>query len=81
MIRGETSHYDVVVEQSARGMIDVAQRHLIPVINGVLTTENHDQALARSGGEKCDKGAECVDAALEMMNTIRRMTAKNPLRS
>ncbi len=61
VIRGETYHFEVVAGESARGVMDVALEFGIPVANGILTTENEAQALAR-----LDKGAEAVRAALEL---------------
>lgn len=61
VIRGETSHYDYVCEQVSAGCMQVMLDFQIPVIFGVLTTENEEQAEAR-----VNKGAECVDAALAM---------------
>ena len=61
VIRGETYHFDVVANESARGVMDVALDSGIPVGNGILTTEDEAQALARR-----DKGAEAVRVALEM---------------
>jgi 6,7-dimethyl-8-ribityllumazine synthase len=70
VIRGETSHYDQVCDAAARGALDTGLRHGLPVIFGVLTTENRDQALARSGGAKGDKGRDCALAVLEMVGTL-----------
>ena len=61
VIRSETYHFEVVSNESARGVMDVALEFGIPVANGILTTENEEQARAR-----LDKGAEAVRAALEM---------------
>ena len=61
VIRGETFHFEVVAGESARGLMDVALEFGIPVGNGILTTEDEAQALAR-----LDKGAEAVRVALEM---------------
>ncbi|OGA15012.1 MAG: 6,7-dimethyl-8-ribityllumazine synthase [Betaproteobacteria bacterium RIFCSPLOWO2_02_FULL_66_14] len=61
VIRGETYHFEVVADQSARGLMDVALDCGVPVANGILTTENEAQALARR-----DKGGEAVRVALEM---------------
>jgi 6,7-dimethyl-8-ribityllumazine synthase len=66
VIRGETSHYDVIVNESARGLMQVACDSGIPVSNGVLACENEAQALARAGGAEGNKGAEAALAALEM---------------
>ena len=70
VIRGETSHYDYVCEQAARGALDTGLRHQVPVIFGVLTTENRAQAEARAGGDHGDKGRDCALAALEMVGVI-----------
>ena len=61
VIRGETYHFQVVAEHSARGVMDVALDFGVPVANGILTTEDEAQAKARLG-----KGAEAVQVALEM---------------
>ena len=61
VIRGETYHFEVVANESARGVMDVALECGVPVANGILTTEDEAQALAR-----CDKGAEAVRVAVEM---------------
>ena len=66
VIRGETSHYDVVCNQVSNGCMQVMLQYDIPVILGVLTTENFAQAMARVDGTKCFKGYEVVDAALHM---------------
>lgn len=70
VIRGETSHYDYVCESAARGVLGTGLRYQIPVVFGVLTTENRDQAEARAGGDHGDKGKECALAALEMIGVI-----------
>ncbi len=61
VIRGETYHFEVVANESARGVMDVALDFGLPVANGILTTENEAQAEAR-----LDKGAEAVRVAVEM---------------
>lgn len=61
VVRGETYHFEVVANESARGVMDVALEFGIPVANGILTTEDEAQAEAR-----LDKGAEAVRTALEM---------------
>ena len=61
VIRGETHHFEIVANESARGLIDVALEFGLPIANGILTTEDEPQALAR-----LDKGAEAVRVALEM---------------
>jgi 6,7-dimethyl-8-ribityllumazine synthase len=61
VVRGETYHFDLVANESARGVMDVALEFGIPVANGILTTDDEAQAEAR-----LDKGAEAVRVALEM---------------
>ncbi len=70
VIRGETDHYDYVCQQVSYGCQQVALKCDIPVIFGVLTTENEAQALARAGGDEGNKGAEAVNAALEMIEIM-----------
>lgn len=66
VIRGETSHYDHVVEECARGLMDVQLSTGVPCAFGVLTVENYDQAIARSGGGKRDSGRHAAEAVLTM---------------
>lgn len=61
VVRGDTYHFEVVSNESARGVMDVALEFGIPVANGILTTDDEAQALARA-----DKGAEAVRVAVEM---------------
>ena len=67
VIRGETSHYDYVCGESARGIMDVQLRSGVPCAFGVLTVENMDQALARAGGGKRDQGRHAAEAVLAMV--------------
>jgi 6,7-dimethyl-8-ribityllumazine synthase len=66
VIRGETSHYDHVCAEAARGIQDVQLRTGVPCAFGVLTVENMDQALARTGGAKRDQGRHAAEAVLAM---------------
>jgi 6,7-dimethyl-8-ribityllumazine synthase len=66
VIRGETSHYDYVCTESARGIMDVQLRTGVPCAFGVLTVENLDQALARTGGGKRDQGAHAAEAVIAL---------------
>lgn len=70
VIRGETTHYDYVCQQVSNGIQQVALDHLIPVIFGILTTENSDQARERLGGNHGHKGKDAADTALEMVQLI-----------
>ncbi len=66
VIRGETSHYDYVCGEAARGIQDVQLRTGVPCGFGVLTVENMDQALARAGGGKRHQGRDAAEAVLRM---------------
>jgi 6,7-dimethyl-8-ribityllumazine synthase len=70
VIRGETGHYDFVAGECARGIQDAQLATGIPVVFGVLTTDNLDQALERSGDDD-NKGAESARTALEMVAVLR----------
>ena len=71
VIRGETYHFEIVANESARGLMDVALEFGLPVANGILTTEDEPQALAR-----LDKGAEAVRVAVEMWKLRARLKAE-----
>ena len=66
VIRGETDHYDFVCGEAARGIQDVQLRTGVPCAFGVLTVENMDQALARTGGGKRDQGEHAAQAVLAL---------------
>ena len=66
VIRGETDHYDYVCDQVSYGTQRVMHEYNLPVIFGILTTHNKEQALERVGGKKGHKGKYCVQAALAM---------------
>jgi len=68
VIRGETYHFEVVANESARGVMDVALEYGLPIANGILTTQDEVQAMAR-----LDKGAEAVRAAVEMARLRQRI--------
>jgi 6,7-dimethyl-8-ribityllumazine synthase len=70
VIRGETYHFELVANQAAAGIMQVQLDTGVPITFGVLTTEDKEQALARSG-PKNNKGAEAADAAIEMANLLR----------
>jgi len=70
VIRGETYHFEVVAGQAAAGIMQVQLDTGVPVAFGVLTTEDKDQALARSG-PKNNKGSEAAEVAIEMANLMR----------
>ncbi|MCI5060074.1 MAG: 6,7-dimethyl-8-ribityllumazine synthase [Alphaproteobacteria bacterium] len=68
VIRGETSHYDIVAGESARGLMDLSVRHTLAIGNGVITTENKDQAIVRADPKQKNKGGLAAKAALDMLN-------------
>lgn len=72
VIRGETFHFEVVAMQAAQGLMQVQLDTGVPIAFGVLTTEDKDQALARSG-LKNNKGAEAAEAAIETANLLREI--------
>jgi 6,7-dimethyl-8-ribityllumazine synthase len=72
VIRGETYHFELVANQAAAGIMQVQLDTGVPVAFGVLTTEDKEQALARSG-PKNNKGAEAAEAAIEMANLMREI--------
>jgi 6,7-dimethyl-8-ribityllumazine synthase len=68
VIRGETYHFEIVSNESSNGITSVQLETGVPIANGILTTENDDQALARM----TEKGADCALAAIEMANLLKR---------
>lgn len=73
VIRGDTAHFDFVAGEAARGIADAARDTGVPVIFGVLTTENVAQALERASPGRMDKGGEAMAAALEMAAVLREI--------
>ncbi|MGM9885752.1 MAG: 6,7-dimethyl-8-ribityllumazine synthase [Lactococcus sp.] len=73
VIRGATSHYDVVVNEVAKGVAQVSLNSGVPVMFGVLTTENIEQAIERSGTKAGNKGYDVAVGAVEMVNLINEM--------
>jgi len=75
VIRGETDHYEFVCAEAARGVMQVQLQTGVPCAFGVLTVENMEQALARSGGGKRDQGAHAAEAVLAMAALRRELAA------
>lgn len=73
VIRGSTSHYDYVCNELSKGIAAVSLGSGIPVLFGVLTTENIEQAIERAGTKAGNKGYDCAESAIEMVNLIRKM--------
>ena len=75
VIRGSTSHYDYVCSEVSKGIAHVSLHSDIPVMFGVLTTENIEQAIERAGTKAGNKGFDCAVGAIEMVNLIREIEA------
>ena len=73
VIRGSTSHYDYVCNEVSKGIAAVSMENDIPVMFGVITTENIEQAIELSGSKAGNKGYECALGAIEMVNLIRKI--------
>ena len=73
VIRGSTSHYDYVCNEVSKGIAAVSMNSDIPVMFGVITTENIEQAIERAGTKAGNKGYDCALGAIEMVNLIREM--------
>lgn len=67
VIRGETTHYDYVYQESARAIMDLAVNQQLAIGNGIITVENEDQAWARASKDKKDKGGFAANATLKMI--------------
>ena len=72
VIRGETKHFDIVAEQSARALMDISVDEGLALGNGILTVENDEQAWARAGVDALNKGGAAADAALTMIALRKR---------
>ena len=73
IIRGETSHFDIIANECARGLGSIAIEFTVPVVFGVLTVDTVDQAMDRSGEEESNKGSEAAQTALEMISVLRQI--------
>lgn len=73
VIRGSTTHYDYVCSEVSKGIANVSLSSDIPVMFGVLTTENIEQAIERAGTKAGNKGFDCAVGAIEMVNLIREL--------
>ena len=70
VIRGSTSHYDYVCAEVSKGVAQVSLKTGLPVLFGVLTTDNIEQAIERAGTKAGNKGYDCALSAIEMMNLL-----------
>lgn len=75
VIRGETTHYDTVAQQSAQGLMNLGTQHALAIGNGILTVENEAQALERALPEKLNKSGDAVRACLELIALRRKFRA------
>lgn len=73
VIRGATSHYDYVCSEVSKGIANVSLSSDIPVMFGVLTTDNIEQAIERAGTKAGNKGYDCALGAIEMVNLVRQL--------
>ena len=73
VIRGATSHYDYVCSEVSKGIANVSLDSGVPVLFGVLTTENLEQAIERAGSKAGNKGYDCALSAIEMVNLLHTM--------
>lgn len=77
VIRGETYHFEVVANESCRGVMDATLETGVPIANGILTVDTDEQALARTA----EKGADCARVAIEMAQTLKAINAPSRGRS
>ncbi len=78
VIRGDTPHFDYVAGECAAGIQRVALETGLPIVFGVLTTDDLEQAMARAGGSVGNKGAEAARTAVEMVDLLRRLPRARP---
>jgi len=76
VIKGETPHFDFISNACANGIMQVGLTHNIPTVFGVLTTNNLEQAQARSGGKHGNKGVEAAETALKMISFSKEISTK-----
>jgi len=75
VIRGSTSHYDYVCAEVSKGIAQTSLETSVPVLFGVLTTDTIEQAIERAGTKAGNKGADCAQSAIEMINLLRALEA------
>jgi 6,7-dimethyl-8-ribityllumazine synthase len=75
LIRGATPHFDVLASSVTSALLQLSVQHGLPVINGVLTTENIEQALERAGTKAGNKGYDAAVTAIEMVSVLRQLGA------
>ncbi|MBR4572620.1 MAG: 6,7-dimethyl-8-ribityllumazine synthase [Prevotella sp.] len=73
VIRGATPHFDMVANESAKGIAQAAMKSGVPVLNGILTTDSIEQAVERAGTKAGNKGADAMISAIEMVNLVKEI--------
>ena len=73
VIRGSTTHYDYVCAEVSKGIAQASTKNGVPVMFGVITTENIEQAIERAGSKAGNKGYDCALGAIEMVNLIKQL--------
>ena len=73
VIRGATSHYDLICNEAAKGIAQASLKTGVPVLFGVITTENIEQAIERAGTKAGNKGFDVATSAIEMVNLIKEL--------
>ena len=73
VIRGSTRHYELVCSETAKGIAQASMHSGVPVLFGVITTENIEQAIERAGTKAGNKGFDCALSAIEMVNLIKKI--------
>jgi 6,7-dimethyl-8-ribityllumazine synthase len=76
VIRGETLHFDIVAQQSARALLDLSIARRVPMGNGILTVDNETQARERADPDQADKGGEAARATLSLVRLKRGLTLR-----
>jgi 6,7-dimethyl-8-ribityllumazine synthase len=75
-IRGDTIHFEIVSQQSARGLMALSMTHALPIGNGIITVNTQSQAFARARMEEMDKGGDAARAALALVRVKRQLAGK-----
>lgn len=76
VIRGDTYHFEIVANESARGLMELGLRHCLCIGNGILTCDTEEQAIARASRDQMDKGGDAARACLALIETRSRLEAK-----
>ena len=76
VIRGDTIHFEIVSQESARGLMALSMQHALPIGNGIITVNTQSQAFARARMEEMDKGGDAARAALALVRVKRQLAGK-----